>query len=195
MAVTGKVRAVAFAGAVLAAGLAITGDVNAFASLRRTSTDSAPFPLDGTYRVDVLGSRGTFNGQPRPRADSVRWYSIASTCTPAGCTAEATQLDNANHGLPHPVGRNLEFTFEHGQWVGTPFTDTSPCLAVPDAVVPLSVAWVLRPGVDGTLTGNRVITELDRGDGVCAGTGGVHDDPLLVTPAGAAPNRKGKAPT
>ncbi|WP_319452249.1 MULTISPECIES: hypothetical protein [unclassified Mycobacterium] len=194
MEVTGKARAVAFAGAALVAGLAITGDVNAVASLRRTSTDSAPLPLDGTYRVDVLGSRGTFNGQPRPRGDSVRWYSITSTCTPAGCTAEATQLDNANHGLRHPEGRTLEFTFEQGRWVGTPFNDTSPCLAVPDAVVPLSVAWVLRPGADGTLVGNRVITELDRGDGVCAGTGGVHDDPLVVTPAGVAPNRKTKGP-
>jgi serine/threonine-protein kinase len=194
MEVTGKLRALAVACAALVAGLAIAGDVNALAALRRTSADSPPPPLHGTYRVDVLGSRGTFNGQPRPRGDSVRWYSITSTCTPAGCTAQATQLDNANHGLRHPMGRNLEFTFEHGQWVGTPFDDTSPCVAVPDAVVPLTVAWVLRPGIDGTLVGNRVITELDRGDGVCAGTGGVHDDPLLVTPADAAPNRKRKGP-
>ena len=180
---TGRVRAVALAGAALIAGLAVTGDVNAFASFSRTSADAAPPPLNGTYRVDVLGSRGTFNGEARPHGDSVRWYSIHSTCAPTGCTAEATQLDNANLDLRHPLGRDLEFTFEHGQWVGTPFADTSPCLAVPDADVPLSISWVLTPEADGTLVGTRLITELDRGDGVCAGSGGVHEAPLVLTPA------------
>lgn len=190
---SGKVRAAAFAAAVVAAGLAVAGDVNAFAAQGQEPVAATPTPLDGTYRVDVLGSRGTFDGQPHPHGDAVRWYSIRSTCTAARCTAHATQLDAADLHLRHPLGRDLEFTFERGRWVGTPFTDTSPCLALPEAEVPLSVTWVLSPEPDGTLIGTRAITELDRGPGVCGGGGGVHEDPLVLTRVDAA-NGNGREP-
>jgi len=191
--VSGKVRAAAFAAAVVAAGLAVAGDVNAFAAQGQEPVAATPTPLDGTYRVDVLGSRGTFDGQPHPHGDAVRWYSIRSTCTEVRCTAQATQLDAADLHLRHPLGHDLEFTFERGRWMGTPFTDTSPCLALPEAEVPLSVTWVLSPEPDGTLIGTRAITELDRGPGVCGGGGGVHEDPLVLTRVDAA-NGKGREP-
>lgn len=204
-----RVRAAALAAALLAAGMAATGDGSALASFDAgvgpgvadtTGADAGHLgsatPLDGTYRVEILGSRGTYNGHPHPRLDAEHWYAISTSCAPRGCAAHALQLDSDNQRFAHPIGRDIEMTLEDGRWVGTPFGDTSPCLAMPQTTVSLSVDWVLTPDADGRLRGTRSITELPGGEGPCAGSGGVHRDPMVVTRIGPLPDlvRKGMKP-
>lgn len=181
-------RTAALAGAVLAAGLAATADGSALASFEEPVSHARPLvPLDGVFRADVHGSKGTYNGRPQPRTDAVHWYAITTECTVTGCIADAIQLDSADARIAHPVGRHHEMTFTGGVWQGVPFSDSSPCLAKPDSEVALSVWWLLTPHPDGTLDGRRVITEVNSGDGVCAGRGGVHEDPVVLTRIGDVP--------
>ena len=57
--------------------------------------------LDGTYRLDftsdpIMGMPNPpLPGQPAP--PQTAWRAFRSTCTPAGCTAMSTVLDDANH--------------------------------------------------------------------------------------------------
>ena len=183
-------RTAALTAAVLAAGVAATADGSALASFDGSVVPpvaAVAVPLDGVYRAEVYGSRGTYDGRPQPRTDSVHWYAITTSCTDTTCLADAVQIDGADARIAHPVGRHHEMTFDNGHWQGIPFSDSSPCRTKPDTRVALSVWWVLTPRDDGTLDGRRVITEVDTGDGVCAGRGGVHEDPVALTRIGAVP--------
>lgn len=182
-------RWLAIATALLIAGGVVTGDRNPALASAESARAGTPVPatLAGTYRVEIVGSQGRFNGDPYRSEDTVRWYAITSSCAPVGCTAMATQLSEADPATPHPRGRVFPLHLQHDHWVTEPLTDASPCLADPGQDVTLAVRWRLDPQSDGSLTGTRTLTEVAGGTGPCAGSGGVYETPVLLTPASDAP--------
>ncbi|MDT5073238.1 MAG: serine/threonine protein kinase, bacterial [Mycobacterium sp.] len=188
MELTNRARLVATAAALVVAGCVLSSDGDAAPASAESvpAGGAAPAALDGVYRAEVLGSRGRFNGEPYPSRDSTRWYAIRSSCSAAGCTARATQVDD-DQAMAPLRGRTFDVSFQRGRWIGAPVADTSPCLADPDRNIALSVAWRLDPHPDGSLTGSRSLTESRDGTSPCAGSGGVYEVPVVLIPVGSRP--------
>jgi serine/threonine protein kinase, bacterial len=79
--------------------------------------------LDGTYRFDFNPANNTVQGSPNPPSDShpdqnpkTVWYAFRSACTPAGCTATETALDDTNHNIAATPNTTYQWRFTDGRW-------------------------------------------------------------------------------
>lgn len=180
-------RLIATATALVVAGGVISSDRDAALASADAVLPAAPAALAGVYRTEVFGSRGRFDGELYPGPDSTRWFAIRSTCSAAGCTADGTPVDDPGRRAATGGGSAFHLSFERGHWIGEPVADVAPCLADPRRDVALSVGWRLTPRPDGTLTGTRTLTESTGGAaGACAGSGGVYEVPVELTPVPSA---------
>ncbi|WP_319450541.1 MULTISPECIES: hypothetical protein [unclassified Mycobacterium] len=159
-------------------------------SMGAASAPAAPGPrLDGTYRIATKFSQGTADGAPLPGGtDTTRWYAFRSACTPAGCTAAATQLENHDHSEAKQNGATATLRFTDGRWQTiTPITGTVACAADPELRLKVATSWSFAPLADGTLTGIKAYTELKRGSGACTGSGNTAKYPITLVREGDAP--------
>jgi serine/threonine-protein kinase len=145
--------------------------------------------LDGIYRIDTKYSQGTIEGAPVPGGTDVsRWYAFRSACTPAGCTAAATQLENGDHNEAKQNGATATLRFADGRWQTiSPIAGTVACAADPQLKLKIATSWSFAPSSDGTLTGTKAYTELKGGTGPCAGTGRTANYPITLAREGAVP--------
>src|ERR1700729_513223 len=99
--------------------------------------------LDGTFRIDTKYSQGTVDGAPVPGGtDSSRWYAFRSACTPAGCTAAATQLENDDHDEVKQNGATATLKFTDGRWQTiTPIPGTMACAADAELKLKVATSW------------------------------------------------------
>jgi serine/threonine protein kinase, bacterial len=147
-------------------------------------------PLDGSYRIDTKFSQGTtFDGSPVPGGTDVsRWYAFRSACTPAACTAAATQLDSNDHTVAMPDGATATLRFSDGRWQTiAPIDGTAACKTHPEVRLKIATTWSFAPQSDGTLAGTKVYTEVKGGTGECAGSGRTAKYPMTLAREGAVP--------
>ena len=75
--------------------------------------------LDGTYRVDFDLQNQTINGTATGLATAVQqWWAFRSVCTPVGCVAAGSELDESNQQEGN--GTTAVLRFADGHWQGTP---------------------------------------------------------------------------
>ena len=156
----------------------------------QTSVPARPGPLlDGASRLDTDYTQATSDGQRLPGGtDVARWYAFRPTCTPAGCTAAATQLDNDRHTEAMPNGATATLRFADGRWQTiAPIAGTVACEANPEVAVKFTTSWSFAPQNDGTLAGTKVYTEVKAGTGPCAGTGRTATYPMTLVRVGVIP--------
>jgi serine/threonine-protein kinase len=159
-------------------------------SKRAATAPATPGPqLDGTFRIVTKFSQGTVDGSPLPGGtDTTRWYAFRSACTPAGCTAAATQLENHDHSEPKQNGATATLRFTDGRWQSiTPITGTVACAVDPELRLKVATSWSFAPRPDGTLTGIKAYTELKGGSGACTGSGKTAKYPITLVREGDAP--------
>jgi serine/threonine-protein kinase len=157
---------------------------------REASVPASPGPLlDGSYRIDTKYSQGTSEGSRLPGGtDVARWYAFRSACTPAGCTAAATQLDNNGHTEAMPNGATATLRFADARWQTiAPIDGTVACTANPELRVKIATTLSFAPQSDGTLAGTKTYTEVKGGAGACAGTGRTAKYPIMLDREGVVP--------
>ncbi|CAM3121102.1 serine/threonine protein kinase [Mycobacterium intermedium] len=152
-----------------------------------TATAGVPAPLDGTYRIEIQRSRQTFDYilSPQP-PDVTTWWAIRTSCSPTGCRAAATMLDEDNHEQAVPNIRPIVFDFSDGQWRSRPDKVQFPCVHANGTASTESTTQVLslRPQPLGELTGEMVVTvHTDE----CGQGGKVIRIPAVVTRSGDVP--------
>jgi serine/threonine protein kinase, bacterial len=158
--------------------------------LSKRAATATPGPqLDGTYRIATKFSQGTVDGSPAPAGtDTTRWYAFRSACTPAGCTAAATQLENHDHNEAKQNGATATLKFTDGKWQTiTPITGTVECAADPESRLKVATSWSFAPLPDGTFTGTKAYTELKGRSGACVGSGNTAKYPITLVREGDAP--------
>ncbi|MGH3596084.1 MAG: serine/threonine-protein kinase [Mycobacterium sp.] len=99
-----------------------------------TGTRVVPGPgemLDGSYRVDVNRAQQTYNDTPAPQPPNVStWWAFRTSCTPTGCVATGTLLDDTDHQRVSPTGgtKPLVLDFRDGAWQSRPETVQFACV-------------------------------------------------------------------
>jgi serine/threonine-protein kinase len=142
--------------------------------------------LDGTYRIDFDWAKRTRNGVPDPSTDTSKaWWAFRSSCTPTGCVATGTQLDDNNHQVARTPADTDDLHFVDGHWQAAPVQgqiQQQRCLGANGKVVAgaetEAVTWSLEPQPDGTLRGVQTETVLTN---ECAGQGAVVQTPFVLT--------------
>ena len=83
--------------------------------------------LDGTYRFDFNPMNDTIMGSPNPPSDThpnsnptTVWRAFRSACTPSGCTATETVLDDTNHQVAKAPLSTHQWRFTNGRWEELP---------------------------------------------------------------------------
>jgi serine/threonine protein kinase, bacterial len=170
-----------------------TSPQNSSASPSSKGVASAPASsgpqLDGTFRIDTKYSQGVVDGAPVPGGtDSSRWYAFRSACTPVGCTAAATQLENDDHDEVKQNGATATLKFTDGRWQTiTPIPGTMACAADAELKLKVATSWSFAPQSDGTLTGTKAYTELKNGIAACTGSGKTAKYPITLVREGPVP--------
>ncbi len=127
-----------------------------------TAPARAPAPLDGTYRIAVERTKQTYNYIADPQPPDVKtWWAFRSSCTPAGCTAAATRLDDNDHmHAMAPGGSSFFMRFADGQWQSRPEHVDFPCIGPNGSAATQAATLVLslRPQPDGGFIGEQVLT-------------------------------------
>ncbi len=79
--------------------------------------------LDGSYRFDFNPMNDTIMGSPNPPSDThpnsnptTVWRAFRSACTPSGCTATETMLDDTNHQVAKAPLSTHQWRFTNGRW-------------------------------------------------------------------------------
>jgi serine/threonine protein kinase, bacterial len=155
-----------------------------------SGTAPGPAMLDGTYQIETKYSQGSFEGSPLSGGSDVsRWYAFRSACTPSGCTAAATQLDNDAHDSTITNGATATLRLVSGKWQTiTPIEGTMPCKADANVKLKVVTSWSFKPRGDGTLAGAKYYTEMKGGGtGDCTGSGMTVRYPITLTRVGAVP--------
>jgi serine/threonine-protein kinase len=99
-----------------------------------TSARNVPGPgerLDGSYRVDINRAQQTYNDTPDPQPPNVTtWWAFRTSCTPAGCVATGTLLDDTDHKRVNAKGgdKPLVLDFRNGAWQSRPETVHFACV-------------------------------------------------------------------
>ncbi|BBX74358.1 protein kinase [Mycobacterium shinjukuense] len=151
---------------------------------------TAPVSLDGTYRIEVQRSKQTYDYTPSPQPPDVNtWWAIRSSCTPTGCQAVATLLDDNDHTrAKSPTVRPLVLQFGDGQWTSRPETVPFPCIGPNGSASTQSTTQLLslRPQPQGDLVGEMVVTvHSDE----CGQQGAVIRIPAVASRSGDLPPR------
>ncbi len=146
--------------------------------------------LSGAYQFAYDHSKQTTNGIPiRDAAANSNWWAFRSVCTTNGCTATATQLDDATHQTASTTdgGHTDALRFVGGYWQGTPQQERVGCTP-PNGQAPATqqetIAWSLAPQADGTLRGTVTETVLSN---ECGAQGAVVRVPVVATRIGDVP--------
>ena len=146
--------------------------------------------LDGTYQLTYDQSKRTGNGvQIRHDGPATDWWAFQSACTPNGCGATGTQLDEANHQVASTAdgGQTDTLRYVGGYWQGAPQQERVGCTQPNGQVTATqqeTVAWSLAPQADGTLRGTETETVLSN---ECGAQGAVVRTPVVATRIGDAP--------
>ncbi|MDR3657906.1 MAG: serine/threonine-protein kinase [Mycobacterium sp.] len=146
--------------------------------------------LSGSYQFAYDHSKQTTNGIPiRDDAANTNWWAFRSVCTTNGCTAAATQLDDATHHKASTAdgGHTDTLRFVGGYWQGTPQQERVGCTqpnGQAGATQQETIAWTLAPQVDGTLRGTVTETVLSN---ECGAQGAVVRVPVVATHVGDVP--------
>jgi serine/threonine-protein kinase len=121
--------------------------------------------LDGTYRLDYDRAKQTSNGVIGNDGAQTSWWAFRSSCTPTGCAATGTKLDNANHQVARTAGNGntgvLHFVDGHWQGEPRPKQVQVQCRQAHQKVTSTQsqmVVWSLTPEADGTLRGVQIQT-------------------------------------
>jgi serine/threonine protein kinase, bacterial len=138
--------------------------------------------LDGTYRVDFDLQNQTINGTVTGLATAVQqWWAFRSVCTPAGCVAVGSELDESNQQEGNGTTNVLRFV--DGHWQGTPRLQApSQCDGTKQPVTDDQTRlWSWDPQADGTLRGIQIGTVLSN---ECGNQGTVYRTPFVATRTG-----------
>jgi len=164
-------------------------------STPETNLAPPPAALDGTYRFEYLLSQGTINGSPNPPPQSepqtqIAHWAMHSSCTPTGCVATGTALDEQQKGASTPPVSSI-WRYLDGQWQRMPERQRvqyEQCSVDGDKQVPGGdtelFAAFLKPQADGNLRGFRTDTVITS---ECSLQGVVRRDPIVVTRVGDVP--------
>lgn len=143
--------------------------------------------LDGAYRLDFDDPKATINGVPSTdKKGHSTWWAFRSSCTPAGCVATGTQLDENNHQMAQTEGGGdrAVFRFVAGRWQESPDRTWDHCGADPTRVTVMAVVSV-KPQADRTLQGDETDTVI--GNECRQGQGGVSVIPVVLVREGDVP--------
>ena len=128
-------------------------------------------------------------GQPRSQT---HWGASRSTCTPNGCTAITTALDDENHDIADTPVTTRQWRFVNGRWETAPDRDRETvewCTGNEDKKVTgkqtVSYSKWLEPQPDGTLHGVLSVTVVSN---ECGQAGTVSNYPFTVTRVGDVPS-------
>jgi serine/threonine-protein kinase len=129
----------------------------------------APGPtLNGIYRINFDGSenRVTFNGVRQPSAEasivteSGTW-AFQSLCTPTGCVATSTQVDDSNNG--EATAQSVVYHFTDNHWQGSQTAmlvqGWRRCGVTGQADTEINME--IQPQPNGTITGTKTVTITD----------------------------------
>ncbi|MBV8788601.1 MAG: serine/threonine protein kinase [Mycobacterium sp.] len=123
---------------------------------------AAPTQLDGSYRLQAERTKQTYNSVADPNPpDVTTWWAFRSLCTPNGCNAAATQLDDTDHVVAKaPAGASLFLQFTDGQWQSAPMSLDFPCVASDGSQATQTTSMVvsLRPQSQGDFVGEETVT-------------------------------------
>jgi serine/threonine protein kinase, bacterial len=138
--------------------------------------------LDGTYRVVFNLQNQTINGAVTGLATEVeQWWAFRSACTPAGCMASGSELDESNQQEGNGTTNVLRFV--DGRWQGTPRLQApSQCDGTKQPLTDDETRnWSWDPQPDGTLRGIQIGTVLSN---ECGNQGTVYRTPFVATRTG-----------
>ena len=119
LALASSLTVIAAAGAVV---LFMARDTNQPETVSAPMVVTPAAVLDGTYRFDFNSTDDTIMGAPNPPPDGqpkpldTVWRAFRSTCTPAGCTATETTLDDTNHQIAMTPLATHQWRFIDGRW-------------------------------------------------------------------------------
>ncbi|OBK46534.1 serine/threonine-protein kinase [Mycobacterium sp. 1081908.1] len=185
--VLGAAAVVVVAG-LLAVGFFAGRKTDATAAPAARPTESAPAPLDGTYRLEVQRTRQTFNLTPDPQPPDVStWWAFRSSCAPASCTAVGAPLDDTDHTQPKAsVAAPVVLEFRDGRWLSRPEKGTFPCVGGNGTERTQATTQVLslRPRPQGGLAGEMTVTVQSN---ECGQQGAVLRAPAVATRGGDVP--------
>ncbi|WP_217157544.1 serine/threonine-protein kinase [[Mycobacterium] fortunisiensis] len=128
-----------------------------------TPAPSGPV-FDGLYRLDYDNPHAALNGNPWPAAGNdiaSYWWTFRSTCTPSGCVATSTRMDDANPAVAYLDGGGMTavFRFVDDAWQGDPAPGSLPCEApIVGQAQAMSTALALTSQPDGGLAGVQTTT-------------------------------------
>ena len=148
--------------------------------------------LDGTYRLDYDLANKTIMGSPNPPLDGEPkseppvWRAFRSTCTPAGCTATQTALDDTNHQIAMTPLTTHQWRFTNDLWEKLPvkWLETRQGCEVVEGKTVAGDETVLgtaslEPQPDGSLRGLQIVTVIS---GECGEEGVVRQFPIHRDP-------------
>ncbi|MGB7166304.1 MAG: serine/threonine-protein kinase [Mycobacterium sp.] len=138
--------------------------------------------LDGTYRVDFDLQNQTINGAVTGLATAVQqWWAFRSVCTPTGCVAAGSELDESNQQERN--GTTGVLRFADGHWQGTPVLQApSQCDGTKQQLTDDETRlWSWEPQPGGTFRGIEIGTILSN---ECGKQGTVYRTPFVATRTG-----------
>ena len=138
--------------------------------------------LDGTFRVDFDLQNQTINGTVTGLATAVQqWWAFRSVCTPVGCVAAGSELDESNQQEGN--GTTAVLRFADGHWQGTPILQApSQCDGTKQPLTDDETRlWSWEPQPGGTLRGIQIGTILSS---ECGKQGTVYRTPFVATRTG-----------
>jgi serine/threonine protein kinase, bacterial len=134
----------------------------ASAAVGAPPASAAPTQLDGSYRLQAERTKQTYNSVADPNPpDVTTWWAFRSLCTPSGCNAAATQLDDTDHVVAKaPAGASLFLQYTDGQWQSAPMSLDFPCVASDGSQATQTTSMVvsLRPQSQGAFVGEETVT-------------------------------------
>lgn len=160
----------------------------AVAPSKPTPDTATPVPLDGTYRLEVQRTKQTYNyaADPQP-PDVTTWWAFRSACTPDGCTAAATRLDDNGHTQQvYAGGAPMYLRYGDDRWQSSPTDIRFPCVGSDGAADDQTATLVLtlQPQPNGDFAGEEILTVQTN---ECDQRSAVIRIPAVASPQGAVP--------
>lgn len=129
-----------------------------------TSPRNVPGPgeaLDGSYRFDVNRAQQTYNDTPDPQPPNVStWWAFHTYCTPTGCVATGTLLDDGDHQRVSATGgdKPLVLDFRDNSWQSRPETVLFACVGPKGTHAKQTTTQVIRlQQAHGALRGTMTV--------------------------------------
>ena len=130
--------------------------------------------------------------EEEPKTEPPAWRAFRSTCTPEGCTATSTALDDTNHQIAATPPGGGQWRFTDGRWQRLPekFRETRQMCMVDENKTVAGDETVLgttslEPQPDGSLRGLQTVTVISS---ECGEEGLVRQFPFTVTRVGDVPS-------